>query len=38
MEMSHSVIDELFSLSSEQGQCLGGAFWAWAHKTPYFAL
>lgn len=34
MEMSLAVIAELFNISSEQGQCLGAAFWAQAHKAP----
>lgn len=34
MEMSLTVIAELFSISSEQGQCLGDAFWAKEHKAP----
>lgn len=34
MEMSLAVMAELFSLSSEQGQCLGDPFWAWARKAP----
>ena len=34
VEMSLAVIAELFSLSSEQGHCLGDPFWARARKAP----
>jgi len=38
VEVFVTVIAELFSLSSEQGQCLWDPFWAWAHKAPTLPL